>query len=194
MSLGILAVQFGAPGDIPLPADFNNDGFTDYGIWQPHDGRWWVLSGADRFTPLVINVPWGQYGDCPVPGRLLGSGPGPLELNVWRPANGLWYYGVSLERDVWNIIDDSLAVGRYGAICQRFPLMRIRTAMGATIAIYRPSTGTWWVRTVARRPIVTVGDSRGPAGRPPGDIPNSGRFQQPDGFTDYVHLATPRSR
>ena len=75
--LGIIAVGFGAPGDIPLPADFNNDGFTDYGIWKPDDGAWFVLSGADRFTDLVQGVKWGQYGDCPVPGRLLGSGPGP---------------------------------------------------------------------------------------------------------------------
>ena len=152
---GILVVQFGAKGDIPLPADFNNDGFTDYGIWQPHDGAWWVLSGADRNTVLVNYVKWGQYGDCPVPSRLAGEGAGPLELNIWRPANGVWYYGKQLDGSGAGV---ATAWGAYGDI----PFSVDGDIDGdGDIMVYRPSTGVWY----GMNPAYTV------AWGLPGDLP-----------------------
>ena len=173
--LGVISLQFGAAGDIPLPADFNNDGFTDYGIWRPDDGAWWVLSGADRFTPLVNNVKWGQYSDCPVPSRLDGEGAGPLELNIWRPANGVWYYGKQLDGGGAGV---ATAWGAYGDI--PFSVDGDMDGDG-DIVVYRPSAGMWF----GMNPAYTV------AWGLPGDLPMPISGDAGSGFFHVLQVYRP---
>jgi hypothetical protein len=134
---GAKVVSWGAAGDIPVPADYNDDGFTDYGIWRAPTALWYVLSGADAATAIVNGVQWGRYGDCPIPARLQGGGAGPLELNVWRPEDGIWYYGRSLA----GVGGSALGWGVYGDL----PFALDTDNDGDDdILVYRPSTGIWY--------------------------------------------------
>ena len=58
---GIETVQWGKPGDVPAPADYNGDGRSDLAVWRPSTGVWWVHG--------VITAQWGKPGDVPAPGR-----------------------------------------------------------------------------------------------------------------------------
>jgi hypothetical protein len=52
------AVQFGAPGDIPVTGDYNGDGATDLAVFRPGNGSWFV-----RGRPRII---LGSTGDLPI--------------------------------------------------------------------------------------------------------------------------------
>lgn len=39
-----IRVRWGAPGDVPSPADCDGDGRTDLVVWRPSEARWYVLS------------------------------------------------------------------------------------------------------------------------------------------------------
>jgi hypothetical protein len=151
---GYIAFTWGAQGDIPVPADYNLDGFTDYGVWRPSNGTWYVRSGANPSTTLVNAQPWGQYGDCPLPGELVGSGGAALQLNVWRPANGTWYVGRSLT----GTGGMAIVYGTYGDI--PFALDMDEDGDGDRL-LFRPSTGAWY----SPEPSITITWGQ------PGDIP-----------------------
>ena len=57
-------VQFGDPGDIPVPGDYNGDGKTDVAIYRPSSGHWFVRNqftvqfGDSLHVPVVkIGIP-----------------------------------------------------------------------------------------------------------------------------------------
>ena len=133
---GTIIVQFGAAGDTPVPGDFNNDGYTDFGIWRPSNGAWYVRSGQNGST-LVAGQPWGQYGDCPLPGRLFGVGPGAFELNVWRPSNGVWYIG----RTLAGTGGVATQFGAYGDLPYAIDLDGFGDS---DLVVFRPATGVWY--------------------------------------------------
>ena len=74
-------MQFGDPGDIPVPGDYNGDGTTDIAVFRPSTGQWFV---RDQFT-----VQWGDRGDIPMPGDFNGDGvDGHARCSGRRPATG----------------------------------------------------------------------------------------------------------
>jgi hypothetical protein len=78
---GIGSVQWGRPGDVPVPADYNGDGQADLAVWRPSTGVWWLRG--------IGSVQWGRSGDRPVLGDY--DGDGRVDLAVWRPATGVWW-------------------------------------------------------------------------------------------------------
>src|SRR5215210_4825409 len=39
-------VQWGLPGDIPVPGDYDGNGTTDLAVWRPLNGVWYVRNQA----------------------------------------------------------------------------------------------------------------------------------------------------
>jgi hypothetical protein len=44
---GFRAVQFGSPGDISAPGDFDGDGKADINVFRPASGIWYRLNSSN---------------------------------------------------------------------------------------------------------------------------------------------------
>ena len=65
---------------------FRSDGATDFAVWRPNDGNWYVI---DSSSGGVRVQQWGISGDVPVAADYDASGV--TEFAVWRPTEGNWY-------------------------------------------------------------------------------------------------------
>ena len=134
--------QWGLPGDTPIAADYDGDGKCDYTVWRA--GNWFiVLSGQSN--PVGVGIPWGTTGDVLVPGDY--DGDTIMDFAVYREtaAEGpLWVIRLSgslsnlatfAKSYQWGLPGDQAVPGDYDGDSQ------------TDIAVYRPSTGVWYVRT-----------------------------------------------
>ena len=86
---GASAIPWGAPGDRPVPADYDGDGRADVAVLRPAEGGeesvWYVVRSSDGG---VVRRQWGavSLGDEPVPADY--DGDGRVDLAVWRPVEG----------------------------------------------------------------------------------------------------------
>jgi hypothetical protein len=70
---GPFGIAFGEVGDMPVPADWNGDGDIELGLWRPSTGQW--LAAETDGTPVgVPSTAWGQAGDSPFGGDVVGDG------------------------------------------------------------------------------------------------------------------------
>ena len=77
----VATVAWGAPGDIPVPGDYDGNGTVDIAVYRPSTGQWFIQGQA--------TVQWGLPGDVPVPGDYDGNGI--VDIAVYRPSTGFWY-------------------------------------------------------------------------------------------------------
>ena len=81
--LGPVAVQWGEPGDIPVPGDYDGDRISDVAIFRPRDGAWFIAHSSG-VAPRIVT--WGQNGDIPVPGDY--DRDGKTDIAIYRPSTG----------------------------------------------------------------------------------------------------------
>ncbi len=86
------ALQWGAPGDAAVAADYDGDARADVAVLRPREGGeeavWYVKRSGDGG---VVRRQWGatSLGDIPVPADY--DGDHRADLAVWRPALGEWF-------------------------------------------------------------------------------------------------------
>ncbi len=83
-----VTVQWGIASDRPALGDYDGDGKTDFCVFRPAEGRWYLIksSSSDAATAAVT---FGQSGDVPAPADY--DGDGRTDFAVWRPSSGMWY-------------------------------------------------------------------------------------------------------
>ena len=117
--------------DRAIRSDFDKDGKTDFSVFRPSNGTWYVLRSE---TGLFTYNQFGTSGDVAAPGDY--DGDGAADLAVFRPSNGTWYVRLSSTLQM---------IQRQFGTAGDIPVQGDFNGDGKTdIAVFRPSNGTWY--------------------------------------------------
>lgn len=139
-------VQWGAAGDVPATGDLDGDGRTELVVFRPSNATWYIHH-EDGTTASV--GPWGAPGDVPVLADY--DHDGITDLARWRPSTGEWTIRSSVALAGPNA--PSNPGPGFGIITQVYGMAGDIPVVGdydgdhvADFAVYRPSTGWWFVK------------------------------------------------
>lgn len=115
-------------------SDYDGDGTTDFSIYRPSTGTWFVLrSGTNT---VDVNV-FGANGDIPVDGDF--DGDQRTDICVFRPSSGTWFR--------INSSNSSVTQFQFGINGDK-PVPGDYNKDGKTdVAVWRPSNGLYFVRS-----------------------------------------------
>ncbi len=84
--------QWGTNGDIPVPGDFDGDGKTDFSIYRPTTGVWWIVKSTDNsYYSVQFGAACTPPNGCDKVAPADYDGDGKTDAAVFRPDNGTWY-------------------------------------------------------------------------------------------------------
>jgi hypothetical protein len=142
-------VAFGASSlDVPLSGDFAAVGKTDLVYYEPSTGQWWAEQSAFGYKKTLLAT-FGWPGvDIPVPADY--NGDGMTDFAAYRPAgsntgsDGTWSIAYNFVGGT--SIVPAIVPPKAGDV----PVPGSYDNVGyAQLAIYRPSTGQWFIRNNA---------------------------------------------
>jgi subtilisin family serine protease len=114
------------------PFDSEGDEKTDFTVFRPSDGTWYILTNANG---SVVQQPFGASTDTPVPGDYDGNGK--TDIAVFRDSDGTWYISQgsaqSFSSVQWGLSGDRPVPGDYDGDGKM------------DIAVFRPSDGYWYI-------------------------------------------------
>lgn len=129
-----LQLRLSAENEYSEPLDLG----TEVGYWRPGDGTWAIRKRDGTEESLGQ---FGTIGDIPVPGDW--DGDGELELAVFRPAEGRWYFRRRREGEA---DPPPIDHGKAGDI----PVPEDYSGDGKLdAAVFRRAESTWYIRGVA---------------------------------------------
>ena len=136
------SVQWGSPGDQPVPADYDRDGKADIAVWRRRDsgeeGVWYIQrSGDGGVTRQQFGA--AQLADQPVAADY--DGDGRADIAVYRPPSSttpaMWY--------VFRSLDGAVIQQQFGTFGD-VPVPGDYDGDGrADFAVWRPGSGTWYI-------------------------------------------------
>lgn len=92
-----MTVSWGVSGDIPAIGDYDGDGKTDFCVFRPQEGLWYLInSGTGDSSTSVIS--FGGDGDLPAQADF--DGDGKTDIAVFRPDNGRWFIKRSSDQGI----------------------------------------------------------------------------------------------
>ncbi|MGI8786531.1 MAG: beta strand repeat-containing protein [Pyrinomonadaceae bacterium] len=151
--------------DQSVRADFDRDGKSDFSVFRPSTGFWYILQSING---LVRAQPFGQSGDTIVPGDY--DGDGATDLAYFRP-------GAAATFSVLQSSTNSIVSAQFGTTGD-IPVQGDYDGNGTTdFAVFRPSSGTFFTST---NPATNFGAIQFGAS---GDIPVQADYDG-DGKTD----------
>ena len=112
-------------------ADFDGDGTSDYSVFRPSTGAWFVLNSGSN---TVTAVGFGQNGDIPVDGDF--DGDKRSDITVFRPSNGTWFR--------LNSSNGGFVVTPFGTNGDKPVPGDFDKDGKSDISVYRPSTGDYF--------------------------------------------------
>ncbi len=99
---------WGSSDDLPVPADYDGDGRTDFCVFRPSSSTWWVMRSSDA---SYYSVNFGQSGDVPIGADF--DGDGRSDIGVYR--SGTWHVRLSSEGRVmsreFGLVGDEVEAG-----------------------------------------------------------------------------------
>nr|MBP9664221.1 VCBS repeat-containing protein [Pyrinomonadaceae bacterium] len=145
------------------PFDYDGDGKTDFSVFRPSSGAWYLQRSTAGFQGLQF----GASGDKLAPADY--DGDGKTDIAIYRPSTGIWYIlnssNGTVSYPVFGVAEDLPAPGDYDGDGK------------ADITVFRPSQGTWY------RTNSSNGTTFGMQFGQNGDVPTVGDFDG-DGKND----------
>lgn len=196
---GIQREKFGLrDSDIPVPADYDGDGITDFAVRRSSNYTWYVLNSSGDNTNSSKNdgiqrEVFGQ-NDEDIPVAADYDGDGIADFAVRRPSNYTWYVKNSSGGNYNSANEDGIQRIVFGQNSEDIPVPGFYDEDNiADFAVYRNSNNTWYVKNSSGTNYnssrsdaiqrVTIGQD--------GDIPVPADYDG-DGITDFA-VRTPSS-
>lgn len=167
--------KLGKSGDIPVPADYDGDGQTDYAVFTPTSGVWKIHTS----TATNRTVTFGNEGDVPFAFDAFNPDTGASydtdsvpDLVVWSPEKNEWHIkcsdGGAVFVNGWGGDGDRPIPGDYDGDGE------------VDFAVFRPSTQKWYIKKSndGSQVIRKWGIE--------GDVPCPGDYDQGDHKWDYA--------